>query len=279
MAKYNADTITEMVKAAGFKCYVEQTGGGCATIYAGETHEEPDYGTRHAVLAGPGAFGWGQEPSVFDDGELWIGPDDDGQSATMDAIALGCRNERDVADLIIAFLRKGRVLSADEAGALGFDATLKGVDRIETVESYADAIMARVDADMREDPPLREFRVFADLHDWCDANEYMIQARVPYDPDSPDVMAFYVSVQDAITERLEARSLAEREARMAQLIEKLAKATSDVAAYWDANFPGDHFTPETGYPFSESLDEVELRVQAWAEEASRRVKSTAHPIP
>jgi hypothetical protein len=42
-----------------------------------------------------------------------------------------------------------------------------------------------------------------DLHDWCDANEYMINADVPYDPGNEPVMDFYIAVQDAVTARLE----------------------------------------------------------------------------
>ena len=34
-AELDMDAIVERVRAAGFPAYVEQTGGGCATVYAG----------------------------------------------------------------------------------------------------------------------------------------------------------------------------------------------------------------------------------------------------
>jgi hypothetical protein len=74
---------------------------------------------------------------------------------------------------------------------------------VKAVERYADEVMDMVSADMCDDPGLRTARSFTDLHDWCDANEYMIHAAVPYDPDSETIMEFYVDVQDAVTRRLE----------------------------------------------------------------------------
>jgi hypothetical protein len=77
------------------------------------------------------------------------------------------------------------------------------MDNAKTVEQYADEIMAMVLEDMNEDSAMRDARNFSDLHDWCDANEYMINADVPYDPGNEPVMSFYVDVQDAVTRRLE----------------------------------------------------------------------------
>lgn len=124
LPKFNADTIAELVNAAGFDCMVAQTGGGCATIYAGPTETDPDGEPRSAVVAGPGTYGWGHKPSVFGDGELWIGPDDNGATKPTDAYAVGCRDEQDVADLILAYCRyhsRTEPLDADTLESLGFD--------------------------------------------------------------------------------------------------------------------------------------------------------------
>lgn len=64
------------------KAYVEQTGGGCATIYAGPKYTDDSGDGRYAIVAGPGWF----EPTrlgrhgvaALDD--FYIGVDDDGMS-------------------------------------------------------------------------------------------------------------------------------------------------------------------------------------------------------
>jgi len=61
--------------------YVEQTGGGCATIYAGEPWDEANWGNRYPAVAGPGWFdgpGWTLPRGDLHD--FYIGPDDDGES-------------------------------------------------------------------------------------------------------------------------------------------------------------------------------------------------------
>lgn len=56
------DAVVAALKARGFTAYVEQTGGGTATIYAGPTYYDPDEQyDRYAAAAGPGwfeGFGW-----------------------------------------------------------------------------------------------------------------------------------------------------------------------------------------------------------------------------
>jgi hypothetical protein len=83
-----------------------------------------------------------------------------------------------------------------------------------TVAGYADKIMAMIANDRAEgmfDPRQRQPRhallpqprSFSDLHDWVDANEYLIHAEVPYDPDSESAMDLQDAVCNEVTRRLE----------------------------------------------------------------------------
>jgi hypothetical protein len=91
------DAVVDILHKNDVEAYVEQTGGGTATIYAGKQadHEEPRYvwrdgvreqvGTetwaRFPVIAGPGWFeGPGWSKGRADTGDFTIGPDDDGES-------------------------------------------------------------------------------------------------------------------------------------------------------------------------------------------------------
>lgn len=73
-----------------------------------------------------------------------------------------------------------------------------------TIEQYGDEIMGMVADDFDAYPGLRTARSFTDLHDHVDANEYMISADVPFEPDNEEIMKFYVAVQDEVTRRLQA---------------------------------------------------------------------------
>jgi hypothetical protein len=66
--------------------YVEQTGGGCATIYAAQIDvpgeptlyqqpAEPGWGTW-PVMAGPGTFDWGGDNHTASLDDFYVGPDD-----------------------------------------------------------------------------------------------------------------------------------------------------------------------------------------------------------
>jgi hypothetical protein len=98
----NLDTIVELIHRQGIWAYVEQTGGGCATIYAGaqDTNREGD--TIYAAIAGPGTCGWGHGPSIGNTGDFFIGADDQGETPTIDCAAVGALSEQAVADLIVA---------------------------------------------------------------------------------------------------------------------------------------------------------------------------------
>lgn len=78
----NMDNVCEMVKAQGVPCFVDQTGGGTATLFAGPTihrAEDPDWPLRAACM-GPGVFeehtGWNFRKARAWRGECYIGPED-----------------------------------------------------------------------------------------------------------------------------------------------------------------------------------------------------------
>lgn len=96
------DTIAQYLREAGYSnAYVEMTGGGCATIYAGPTFEQPNWGTRYYLIAGPGTFG---NPSYSDAGDFGFSMDFDDQPVTYTTTPDD--NERTAADKMIAFLKR-----------------------------------------------------------------------------------------------------------------------------------------------------------------------------
>jgi hypothetical protein len=101
----NLDLVVELVHEVGIWADVEQTGGGCATIYAGARYLDQSGDLRYAAVAGPGTFGWGRVPSTAATSEFWISADDNGLSRPLDAPELGIRCEHDVAALIVAQAR------------------------------------------------------------------------------------------------------------------------------------------------------------------------------
>lgn len=78
------DEVVALVEAAGLFAYVEQTGGGCATIYAGPTREAVEAHRSHemndgcpVVLVGPGYFAGPGWTDARDSGETYVGADGD----------------------------------------------------------------------------------------------------------------------------------------------------------------------------------------------------------
>lgn len=98
MALIDMDEVVNLIHEAGIPAYVEQTGGGCATIYAGTRYvsREPftrwtpngvpaeiviDETVRWSAGAGPGWFegpGWTNGRGVTED--FCVGIDDDGEA-------------------------------------------------------------------------------------------------------------------------------------------------------------------------------------------------------
>lgn len=114
MPDLDYERIAALVNAFGVPCYVEQTGGGCATIYAGtpvpvctvcdelegqcdtspprlgdpggEHTFSPSHETRHPVAAGPGGFrGPGFTNPWGHTDEFYVGPNDHGQAGAYSA--------------------------------------------------------------------------------------------------------------------------------------------------------------------------------------------------
>lgn len=78
MSEVKLDEVVEALRSAGVKSYVEQTGGGTATLMVGEPAGDED---RYDVLVGPGWFnGLGWTDGIVDTLDCYIGPDDEGQS-------------------------------------------------------------------------------------------------------------------------------------------------------------------------------------------------------
>ncbi len=75
----------------------------------------------------------------------------------------------------------------------------------ETIDHYATQIMVMIGEDIYEGVVPETAISFSELHEYVDANEYMIQADVPWDPDDEPTQAFYVAVQDEVTDRLARR--------------------------------------------------------------------------
>lgn len=81
MTNIDFDRLTELVNAAGIPAYTAQTGGGTATIHIGTARRDAHGNPRYLMLAGPGSFdgpGWTNPKGAA--GDLYVGPDDDGES-------------------------------------------------------------------------------------------------------------------------------------------------------------------------------------------------------
>jgi hypothetical protein len=72
--------VCRILNQRGIPAYVEHTGGGTATIYAGGTYTDPYGDQRYQALAGPGMFTLGGAGATADLADFYIGPDDDGES-------------------------------------------------------------------------------------------------------------------------------------------------------------------------------------------------------
>lgn len=91
------DTVVAKLRGHGIKAYVEQTGGGCATILVGEEKDG-----RWEAAVGPGWFdepGWSRGCGTTAD--LWVGKDDEGD--TGEAVELDA-TEDTVVDLVKKYL-------------------------------------------------------------------------------------------------------------------------------------------------------------------------------
>ena len=77
--EFSLDAVVAGLHERGIPAYVEMTGGGCATIYAGGQHVMIDGGiaeTRWDVSAGPGSYRHGADSTALL-AEFYVGPSDD----------------------------------------------------------------------------------------------------------------------------------------------------------------------------------------------------------
>lgn len=81
MEPYDLDLIVRLLELDfGVNAHVDHTGGGCATLYAGDPWEEEGYGIRYPAAAGPG---WYENGHLTDRArasrtDFYVGPDDEG---------------------------------------------------------------------------------------------------------------------------------------------------------------------------------------------------------
>lgn len=84
-----ADVLAEIRKVTDLPAFVDQTGGGCATVQIGDRDAEG----RYRWCIGPGRFDWDRpDDSTFYTGDLYVGPDDEGETEPFeihDLAALG----------------------------------------------------------------------------------------------------------------------------------------------------------------------------------------------
>ncbi|MFG1820823.1 hypothetical protein ACGFIF_44205 [Kribbella sp. NPDC049174] len=114
------DDIVDRIHERGVWAYVEMTGGGVATIFAGAWHtgwdgEHPR--TVYAAVAGPGDYRMPESPNTGHTDEFNIGADDQGETFGIDCAELEIASSADVADLIVAQARLplGKHLTARQA--------------------------------------------------------------------------------------------------------------------------------------------------------------------
>jgi hypothetical protein len=120
--------LAAMIRDRGVSAYVEHTGGGCATILAGDTYTDMRGDVRHAVEAGPGVFPTHTTAYGTRD-DFWIGPDNDGDLAHLPVTTDTHPTLGELADAIVALTlteterhRKiaARLDAAVTAGLAGF---------------------------------------------------------------------------------------------------------------------------------------------------------------
>lgn len=119
---FRMQAVCDYLGLLGIQSYVEMTGGGCATIYAGQDYLGEDDCRRWTTLGGPGTFrGDGTSGASFE--EFYIGAENG--IGAFDTASLGVTTCRQVAALIA--LHEWRVNDADTIEKLGLDPSLRGI--------------------------------------------------------------------------------------------------------------------------------------------------------
>lgn len=102
---FDMQAVCDHLNTGDIPAFVGQSGGGVATLYAGEPWEEPGWGARYPAIAGPGWFegpNWTKPRASTD--EFYIGPDDDGVAKVVEP-ERGASTER-IAELIAQCVRR-----------------------------------------------------------------------------------------------------------------------------------------------------------------------------
>lgn len=180
------DAVVDILRARGCPAYVEQTGGGCATIYAGPQYHDTEGNLRWAAVAGPGWFEphWGAPGATAwaTSHEFSVGYDDGGDAP---AVFWDLRRLTPSADFVADVIQNvcsgeyldvdGTPFSADFVDACGLDSSLRDWPtpadrRLAIAAAEAWRRILRDGVLEGEGAPA----TFVDLHDVCDANEYLI---------------------------------------------------------------------------------------------------------
>ena len=127
---FDAETIADMVRAAGVACAVLHHRDGTATIAAGEINPDRAY---------PLLCRLGRKTTPRHGGDFEIRPGRSTNNDTpQDILVVGCTTNRDVADLILAYIAElatrppgslWELLGYDRLEHLGFDGTARGSSR------------------------------------------------------------------------------------------------------------------------------------------------------
>lgn len=108
--------IVGMLHRADIAAYVEQTGGGCATIYVGERNrviaDDPDY-LYWELSIGPGTFDWDGDEHVGFLGDFYMGPHDQGESDI--GLSFHTETDTEIAALAVVYINTLRLTGSDEA--------------------------------------------------------------------------------------------------------------------------------------------------------------------
>lgn len=155
MKDINLDEVVRLLQAEHgiANAYVEQTGGGCATIYAGPQHTDGNGDQRYAVAAGPGWFaGPGFTVARATPADFYIGPDDDGESEVIEVARLAADSQTDagiarlIAEQVEAFCSRPPQPAYPDRDALLADAAalaghLDGLAADQISMAYADGAL------------------------------------------------------------------------------------------------------------------------------------------
>lgn len=112
------DALCAAVRALGHEdAYVEQTGGGCATLFAGGTYTDAHGDQRWRAAAGPGWFdgpGWTNGRAAL--GDFYVGPDDGEDDEAVHCCMPG-ESLDSIAARIDALVRSARTAEEEVAAA------------------------------------------------------------------------------------------------------------------------------------------------------------------